>query len=287
MPSENTSTGHDAMVHTYASPGVGSVNTHWIESPTGIVVIDAQRLISQARAALEEMKKTGKPVEAVILTHAHPDHIGGVRAFSDAFPSAPIFASAATMESIRLDEGGLLALGKYWLGDDFEIVMPNRVLADQETLTLAGLTLETSQVGPGEASAMDVVYLPATGDLFAADVVFNGMTPFLAERRTALWLDQIDRLADAFSDARRIYPGHGAPAAPDVLIRGAREYLGRIRELVADSQRGNAELTPEIRSAIVSEVERAYPGYIPVAAIPDVIGLNVEGVWLEMRRNPS
>lgn len=287
MPIEDSSAGRDVKVHTYASPGAGSVNTHWVESPTGIVVIDAQRLISQARAALGEMQTTGKPVEAVIITHAHPDHIGGVRAFADAFPSAPIFASPATIESIRLDEGGLLALGKYWLGDDFEVVTPNRVLEDQETLTLAGLTFETSQVGPGEASAMDVVYLPDTGDLFAADVVFNGMTPFLAERRTGLWLDQIERLAKAFSDARRIYPGHGEPAAPGVLIHGAREYLARIRALVADYQRESAELTPEIRGAIVSEMERSYPGYLPVAAIPDVIGLNVEGVWLEMRQKVS
>jgi hypothetical protein len=46
-------------------------------------------------------------------------------------------------------------------------------------------------------------------------------------------------------------------------------------------------LTPEIRRALVSDVESLYPGHLPVAAIPDVIGLNVEGVWLEIQSEMS
>jgi glyoxylase-like metal-dependent hydrolase (beta-lactamase superfamily II) len=277
----------EIRIHTYASPGVGSVNTHWIESPSGVIVVDAQRLISQARMVLEEIGKTGKPVEAVILTHAHPDHIGGVKAFRDAFPSAPVIASQATIDSMQSDEGGLLALARYWLGDDFGLEFPTRVLADDETLSLAGLTLETKQLGPGEAPSVNVLYLASAGALLAADVVFHAMTPYLAERRTALWLRQLERLQEDFPHARAIYPGHGAPAEAAALIRQTRAYLMRVRELVAARRSEGVELTPAIRSALVSEVESLYPGYLPVAAIPDVIGLNVEGVWLEMQNQRS
>jgi glyoxylase-like metal-dependent hydrolase (beta-lactamase superfamily II) len=274
-------------VHTYASPGVGSVNTHWVESPSGIVVIDAQRLISQSRIVLDEIAKTGKPVEAVILTHAHPDHIGGVKAFADAFPAAPVIASHAAIESMRADEGGLLALARYWLGDDFQLVDPTRALADGETLSVAGLSFETRQMGPGEASSVNVLHLAAAGALFGADVIFNSMTPYLAERRTAQWLRQIDSLRQAFPAARTIYPGHGAPGEAGALIAHTRAYLTRIRELVSARRAQTGELTPEVRAALVSEIERLYPDYPPVAAIPDVIGLNVEGVWLELQAERS
>ena len=87
-------------VHTYASPGMGSVNTHWIESPTGIVVIDGQRLTSQAQVVIDEIKKAGKPVVALILTHIHPDHVGGTAAFAQAFPER-FFRSFCAMSPWR------------------------------------------------------------------------------------------------------------------------------------------------------------------------------------------
>ena len=273
----------EVKIHTYASPGVGSVNTHWIESPSGIVVIDAQRLLSQARIVLEQIARTGKPVEAVILTHAHPDHVGGLRAFLEAWPDAQVLASQSAVENMVADEGGLLALAKYWLGSDFDVVVPQRILADQETLSVAGLTLEIRQLGPGEASSVNVAYLESHRALFAADVVFNAMTPYLAERRTRQWLRQIEALRETFPGARTIYPGHGAPGDAELLCRASRLYLTKVRELVQTRMVENEELTPEVRNALVAEVESLYPDYQPVAAIPDLIGLNVEGMWLEIR----
>jgi hypothetical protein len=60
-----------------------------------------------------------------------------------------------------------------------------------------------------------------------------------------------------------------------------------MRELVLSRIVESEELTPEIRRALVSDVESLYPGHLPVAAIPDVIGLNVEGVWLEIQSEMS
>jgi glyoxylase-like metal-dependent hydrolase (beta-lactamase superfamily II) len=277
----------DIRIHTYASPGAGSVNTHWVESASGVVVIDAQRLVSQAGIVLNEIAKTGKPVEALILTHAHPDHIGGAKAFTDAFPHAAVIASQPVIDTMRSDEGGLLALARYWLAEDFAPVEPTRALADGETLSLAGLSFATRQMGPGESSSVNVLFLAKAGALFAADVVFHAMTPYLAERRTGQWLRQLERLQETFPSAAVIYPGHGAPSDARALIAHTRDYLSRVRELVAARRAREPELTPEVRAALVSEIERLYPDYLPVAAIPDVVGLNVEGVWAEFAGQDS
>jgi hypothetical protein len=46
----------------------------------------------------------------------------------------------------------------------------------------------------------------------------------------------------------------------------------------------SAQLTPDVRSEIIASIEAKYPGYVPVAAIPDALGLNVDGVWAELQR---
>lgn len=274
----------NVTVHTYASPGMGSVNTHWIESPSGIVVIDGQRLLSQAQAVVDEIVNTGKPVEAIVITHIHPDHIGGTNAFTKAFPAARVIASPESTDGLKNDPGGLLALAKQWLAPDFEVPTPTETMQDGGTVTAAGLTFEVKQVGPGESYAMNVLYLRDLKALFAADVVCNEMTPFLAEQRTAAWLKQLDWLVANYPDAERVYPGHGAPAPLKSLVDGTRQYLTRVREVVASHQTVQPQLTAELRARIVGELDTLFPGLVPVVAIPDALGLNVDGVWAEVQR---
>lgn len=271
-------------VHTYASPGMGSVNTHWIESPTGIVIIDGQRLLSQAQTVVDEIVKTGKPVEAIVITHIHPDHIGGTNAFTRAFPQARVIASPESIEGLKSDPGGLLALARQWLSPDFEVPAPTEAMADGGSITAAGLTFEVKQVGPGESYAMNVLYLREAKALFAADVVCNDMTPFLAEQRTSAWLKQLDWLGATYPDAEMVYPGHGAPAFLSTLVGQTRQYLTKVREVVATHQTVQPQLTPELRAQIVAELDALYPGLVPVVAIPDALGLNVDGVWAEIQR---
>lgn len=278
-------TGTDTVtIHTYASQGLGSVNTHWIESATGIVVVDCQRLLSDAKNILADIAKTGKRVEAIVITHHHPDHVGGSAAFAKAFPAARVLAGPSTIASIRNDEGGLMGLARQFLGADFEVADPMSPLPENQPVTLAGLTFDVRQIGPGEASSMNVLYLAQAQALFAADVVCNAMTPFLAEQRTGLWLKQLDSVPAVFPEARMAYQGHGAPAPLDTLISSTRTYLTTVRDLVKARQGRSAQLTPDVRSGLIAAIEAKYPGYVPVAAIPDALGLNVDGVWAELQR---
>jgi glyoxylase-like metal-dependent hydrolase (beta-lactamase superfamily II) len=53
---------------------------------TGVVVVDAQRLLSEARKVVAEARATGMPLVGVLLTHPHTDHYGGL---SEVLAAAP------------------------------------------------------------------------------------------------------------------------------------------------------------------------------------------------------
>ncbi len=71
-----------AQVGRFASDNPGSVNTFWLQAPRGLVVIDSGRNVAGGRRAVEEIRRTGQSVVAILITHPHPDHVGGIGCFT-------------------------------------------------------------------------------------------------------------------------------------------------------------------------------------------------------------
>ena len=94
------------VVHSYASQvkDVDSVNSHWFETAGGVVLIDTQRILPEAERALEHLRaSTDQDVTAIVVTHAHTDHYGGLPVWVEAFPEATIYTDETTLASIRTD----------------------------------------------------------------------------------------------------------------------------------------------------------------------------------------
>src|SRR5437764_1228416 len=68
-----------AIVHVFASGENGIfANAYFIETAGHVVAIDSTLLESTSRALHEKIVAIGKPLQAVLLTHGHPDHYNGV-----------------------------------------------------------------------------------------------------------------------------------------------------------------------------------------------------------------
>jgi glyoxylase-like metal-dependent hydrolase (beta-lactamase superfamily II) len=252
-------------VNVFNEPGMGSVNSYWIKSGGGIVIIDAQRSPVAAEKLVQQVKATGKPVLGIIISHPHPDHARGLVVLTKAFPDAPIYSSQATLDSIRKD--------KFHYFSD-HLSLPNKIIPASQEFVIGNIRFKSDEIGPGEAEAMTMLYLPAEDILFSSDVISGPrMTPFLVEGRSGAWLKQLEIVSSKYGKTKTIYPGHGASGTPQGIVSAQKEYLMTFQVLIK-GRLGAGGLSFQDRQSIVSEMERRYPDYLPVAFAPGIIETN-------------
>ena len=69
----------DVRVHRHSTgPQTALVNAYLVETGDGVVAVDGTLAVSDGRALRERVQSLGKPLLAVLVTHAHPDHYGAI-----------------------------------------------------------------------------------------------------------------------------------------------------------------------------------------------------------------
>ena len=246
-----------ATIHPYtAAPDKFFVNSFIVEGETGLVLIDTQFLLSSARDVADRITALGKPLDAVIITHPHPDHFNGLPTILDAFGPVPVYANRPTIETIAATQADKRAAWTPIYGDDYPLTdaFPDHALGSDETLTLAGIEFRLIDLGPGECADNSVIHLPGADALITSDLVYSGCHPWMAEHRIDQWLAQLDRVGAAFPTVTTVYPGHGAAGGRE-LLDAQRAYLDDFRDLVASHARAGALDEPAmaaIRAATIN-----------------------------------
>ena len=148
---------------------------------------------------LDTLAKNDLTLQKILLTHAHFDHTGALRALHETFPDVPIYVNAQdTDETLNMSHGNLVYTDTFLDGD--EISMPPltfRVLAT-----------------PGHTRGSSCFICGDT--IFSGDTLFEGCCgrTDLPGGDGAQMLASLKRLAELPGDYH-VLPGHGEDTTLD------------------------------------------------------------------------
>lgn len=171
-------------------------NAYLVETPEGPVLIDPGDEAERIRKAAEE---AGMLPKAILLTHAHFDHLGAVGPLVEAW-GIPVYLHPLDLPLYRLAPS--LARG-------FGLSIPSlpEVLPLEEGRSLYGFTVWHL---PGHSPG-HVAFLRA-GEVYSGDLLFKGGVgryDLPGADKEALWAS-LRRLL-SLPPTTRVYPGHGPP----------------------------------------------------------------------------
>lgn len=211
----------------------GIANLAFVVGEEAVAVIDSGGSDRQGRRLLAAIREhTDRPVRWVVNTHLHPDHLFGNAPFAEA--GAVIVGHAALPEALaaRADfyrRSFARSLGEAMMAQT-AILGPDETLEVEEerALDLGGRRLLLRAWPPAHSGTDLTIFDPASGTLFAGDLVFLEHLPVL-DGSLLGWLAAMEALAAL--PAERVVPGHGPPAAPwPEALADQRRYLQRLAE---------------------------------------------------------
>lgn len=260
--------GHD--VYAWLVP-----NGSWGESNAGLIVgSDASMLVD----TLWDLKHTADmlthmrpftrtaPIKSLFNSHADGDHFMGNELVTSAEqiistqaayeemiagnPKAPLTLVSVGKWFSRFGKLGLtkMAQAGHWFQQmmapyDLESVTPtypNRHFHNELRLDVGGRAVILYEVGPHHTHGDAIAYIPDAKILFAADLLFIGVTPPLWAGPAENWLTALDRILEM--DVDLYVPGHGPLVTDKGEIQPLKDYWEFFLEEV--SQRHKAGLKP-------------------------------------------
>jgi glyoxylase-like metal-dependent hydrolase (beta-lactamase superfamily II) len=236
-------------IYQHASPRQGLYsNSYLIEGANSCVLVDAHLNKDEAAELARFVVGVGKPLEAIIVTHPHPDHYLGLQYLMPRWPMAVVRSAEVSLEIIRT------------VAADWGPFSNPLVPVEEGTLTLASREFECMLPPDAESVAPVVLYEADSKTLVAGDHLLNSQHLWLVEGRLEAWRRNLENISSKWP-VETVLPGHGAVGGQE-LFTSTDTYLSDFMDLMSQG------LTA---TKLRQEMLRRYPYYVFTEALDSSI----------------
>ncbi|EGQ27791.1 metallo-beta-lactamase superfamily protein [Sporosarcina newyorkensis 2681] len=168
----------------------------------------------EGEALLSELQKLSLKPVAIMLTHAHFDHIGAIEMIRSAY-DIPVYVHAA--EKDWLGNPQLNGSGKYPMFPDVICKPADILLKDENSLQVGPFTMEVRHT-PGHSPGSVSYVFADEGFAIVGDTLFRGSIgrTDLPGGHTETLLSSIHNELLSLDEELMIYPGHGPATTPGI-----------------------------------------------------------------------
>ena len=211
------------------------VNAYLVETATGVVVVDATLGVSDGRALRTRVEALRKPLAAVIITHSHPDHYGGITSLLDG-TDVPVYAVAGVDQVIRRDDDAKEQILRPMFGSEWATTrtFANQIVPGGDRITVGDAVFAVTDLGPGESPHDSLWRLESDGPpkAFVGDLVYGHMHAFLGDGFYDRWLANLARAKRELPVDATLFMGHGEPVTGHAMLDWQANYIQRFVEIL-------------------------------------------------------
>ena len=214
-------------------------NAGFVVTADGVVVFDSLGTPALGTSMIAAIRKvTPVPIQRVIVSHYHADHIYGLQAFKaigaeiGAHQNGRAYLTS-DVATARLAERRVSLFP--WVDDKTRVVPADKWLDFSRDkvnrFTLGGIRFRLIDVSGAHSDEDIMMFVENDSVLFAGDLYFTGRIPFVGNANSRVWLTALDHMLEV--QPKIVIPGHGAKSTdPAADLRLTKDYLSYLRKVM-------------------------------------------------------